>query len=108
VIEQVTWSTWVQISGRSKMRIQFGRTLGIASITFGLLMLAVQGWLWFRTYNPPPSSKKVNTSVLASSDPAPTKLPAILGGVALVGGIVVFAHNLRRPQDLPVRPAHRV
>jgi hypothetical protein len=66
-------------------------------------MLAVQEWLWLRTYNPPPSSKRVNTPVLAA-DLAPTKLSAIVGGVALVGGIVVFAHNLRRPQDSLLDP----
>ena len=44
----------------------------------------------------------------ASSDTAPTKLPAILGAIFLVGGVVVFAVNLRRPQDTPVHTGHKV
>jgi hypothetical protein len=78
----------------------------------GLLLLSVQVLLWFRIYAPtsaPDSAmKKENRPAPASSDIAPVTLPFIIGSVLVVGGIVVFSANLRRPQDAPVHPGPKV
>jgi len=63
------------------VEVQNGRSLGIISILSGILLLSVQALFWFRVYAPPASAKKVNTPVMASSDPAPTKLPAVIGSI---------------------------
>ena len=90
------------------MQVQFGRTLGTVLMTFGLFLLVLQLWLRSRTYNPPPSARKENTRMLGSADPWPARLPGILGGLFLVGGIIIFSANLRRPDDAPVRPGPKV
>ena len=97
-----------RLAKRGNVQLQFGRTLGKVAIIFGLFMLAVQLWIWSRVYSPPPSAKKYNAPVTANSDPAPTRLPAVIGAIALVGGLVVFAQNLRRPHDVPVTPGPKV
>ena len=86
------------------MQVQYGRSLGILAIVFGLLLLCVQLLLWSRIYRP---SSPVRTSeVLAEEphDPAPSTLPAWLGSMFVLSGIVVFSSNLERPQDAPVQP----
>jgi hypothetical protein len=61
------------------MQIQYGRSLGILSITFGLLLPGVQLLLWSRI-----------TEVLVEEprDPAPR-----VASMFVVGGIVLFSSN---------------
>jgi hypothetical protein len=90
------------------MQVQFGKTIGKVLITFGGLMLIVQLWVWSRSYQAPPSLRKQNVPEVAPASPAPTRLPLVIGCIAVIGGSVVFAYNIGRAQDRPVRPGHRV
>ena len=86
------------------MQVQYGRSLGILAMVFGLLLLCVQLLLWFRIYRP--SSPVGTPSVLDEPrDPAPSTLPAWLGSIFMMGGIVLWASNYRRRQDVPVEPS---
>jgi hypothetical protein len=90
------------------MQVQFGRTLGIAVICFGLLLLSVQLWLWSHTIDPPPSLAAESSPPSAAPNHQTTWFPGILGSLSLVGGIFLFSRNLLKPEDQPVQPGDRV
>lgn len=89
------------------MQLQYGRSVGMALMALGALLLCVQLFLWVRVYSPA-LPKKSNVAVGTYSDPAPTKLPALLGTAFVLGGVVLFSANLRRSQDEPARPGPKV
>jgi hypothetical protein len=88
------------------MQVQYGRTVGVALMTLGILLLSLQLLLWVRIYAPKPSALSV--PIQGPADAAPTKLPFLIGSIFVIGGIVLFSANLERPHEKPVRPGPKV
>ena len=80
--------------------MQFGKLVGILLIVLGLILISIQAWssAFSPQLHPDQNSPQVQQHSYAR------RTPGVIGGIVTIVGLVVFASNRRKNQDIPRNP----